>query len=320
MTPSSLEPALGPATYSAATTEHDGRLAAPSQISWGAVLAGAVVALAIGLMLNALGTAIGATTVSAAARSTPSASTFGFGAAAWLAISNLIGLAVGGYVAARLSGTADNTDGTLHGLAVWATAFLISAVLLGNLVSGIVSTAASGASSAVGGLASGTASVASAVGQQAAAQTNGGIMQGLVDRAQNALSGGGGEPASMTSDQRKAEIGSIVTRRIADGQLAAPDRTRLSNLVAAEYGISQQDAQARIVQLEQQATTAARQAEETARRAADVAASAASMAGFGIFGAMLLGAIAAILGARRGTRDFLLFTRRGSARGPASNR
>ncbi|MDB5414602.1 MAG: hypothetical protein JWR10_2937, partial [Rubritepida sp.] len=260
-------------------------------MSWGAVLAGAVVALATGLMLNALGTAVGATTVSAAARATPSASSLGIGAAAWFALANLIGLALGGYVAARLSGTSDNTDGTLHGLAVWGTAFLISAVLLGNLVTGIVSTAASGASSVVGGLAGGTARVASAVGQQAADQSNGGAIQAMVDRAQNALSGGG-EPAAMTSDQRKAEVGRLVTRRVTDGQLTGPDRDRLSALVAAEYGISPQDAQARVAQLEQQATATARQAEETARRAADATASGASMAGFGIFGVMLLGAIA----------------------------
>jgi hypothetical protein len=34
------------------------------------------------------------------------------------------------------------------------------------------------------------------------------------------------------------------------------------------------------------------------------------MAGFGIFGVMLLGALAAILGARRGTRDLLRFNDR----------
>ena len=144
--------------YDVATTAvlPEGAPSLPSRISWGAVIAGAVVALTIGLMLNALGAGIGATTVDAAARDTPSASSFGIGAAIWVLVSNLIGLAVGGYVAARLSGTSDNTDGTLHGLAVWGTTFLISAVLLGNLVSGIASTAASGASSLVSSVASGS--------------------------------------------------------------------------------------------------------------------------------------------------------------------
>lgn len=280
------------------------------RISWGAILAGAVVALTVGLMLNALGAGVGATTVDATARATPSASSFGIGAAIWVLVSNLIGLAAGGYVAARLSGTSDNTDGTLHGLAVWGTTFLISAVLLGNLVSGIASTAASGASSLVGGVASGAGSAASAVSQQVANRTDTGtlqnVAQGVIDRVQGALSGGGGAPASMTSDQRKAEIGTLATRRVTDGQLSAQDRDRLTQLIAAEFNISPQDAGQRVQQAEQQATQAARQAEETARRAADATAKGASIAAFSVFGILLLGAIAAVLGARRGTRDVLL--------------
>ena len=302
----------GPYDGTAAVTPvlPEGAPSLPSRTSWGAVLAGAVVALMIGLMLNALGAGIGATTVDAAARSSPSASSFGIGAAIWLLVSNLIGLAVGAYVAARLSGTADNTDGTLHGLAVWGTTFLISAVLLGNLVSGIASTTASGASSLLGGVASGAGSAASAAGQQVANRTSTDTLQsaaqGVADRVQNALSGTSGSTATMTSDQRKAEMGKLVTKRVTDGQLAPPDRDRLSQLVAAEYNISPQDAQQRVQSAEQQAVQAARQAEETARRAADTAASGASIAAFSVFGIMLLGAIAAVLGARRGTRDLLL--------------
>jgi hypothetical protein len=302
----------GSATYNDARTTTavlpEGAPSLPSRISWGAIIAGAVVAVTIGLMLNALGAGIGATTVDAAARDTPSASSLGIGAGIWLLVSNLIGLAVGGYVAARLSGTSDNTDGTLHGLAVWGTTFLISAVLLGNLVSGIASTAATGASNLVSGVASGAGSAVSAVGQQAANRVDTGTLQnatqGLVDRVQGALSGGG-TPANMTSDQRKAEIGTLVTRRVTDGQLPQADRDRLTQLVAAEYGISPQEAQQRVQQAEQQAVQAARQAEETARRAADTAASGAAKAAFAVFGVMLLGAIASVLGARRGTRDLL---------------
>jgi hypothetical protein len=299
-------------TYEGATTAAavlpEGAPSLPSRVSWGAVIAGAVVALTIGLMLNSLGAGVGATSVDATARGTPSASSFGIGAGLWFLVSNLIGLAVGGYVAARLSGTSDNTDGTLHGLAVWGTTFLISAVLLGNLVSGIASTAASGASSLVGSVASGAGSAVSAVGQQAANRTDTGTLQnaaqGLVDRVQGALSGGGA-PASMTSDQRKAEMGTLVTRRVTDGQLSAEDRDRLNQLVAAEYNLSPQDAQARVQQAEQRATQAAQQAEEKARNAADAAASGAAKAAFAVFGIMLLGAIASVLGARRGTRDLM---------------
>jgi len=282
----------------------------PFRVSWGAVFAGAVVAVAIGLMLNALGVGIGATTVDATARNTPSASSFGIGTAIWILVSNLIGLAIGGYVAARLSGTSDNTDGTLHGLALWGTTFLVSAVLLGNLVAGVASTATTGASNVLGGVAQGAGSVVSAAGQQAASRVDTSTLQSatqaVVNRAQGALSGTGGDPATMSSDQRKAEIGSLVTRRVTDGNLSQPDRDRLNSLVAAEYKVSPQEAQQRVQQAEQQATQAAQRAEDTARRAADATATGTSMAAFAVFATMLLGAIAAVLGARRGTRDVML--------------
>jgi hypothetical protein len=306
--PTSSSTARGATPRSAVVPE--GAPSFASQVSWGAVIAGAVVAIAVGLMLNALGAGVGATTVDATARNSPSASSLGIGAAIWILISNLIGLAVGGYVAARLSGTSDNTDGTLHGLAVWGTTFLISAVLLGNLVAGVTSTAATSASNLLGGVAQGAGSVVSAAGQQAASRVDTGTLQSTaqaaVDRVQGALSGAGGDPASMSSDQRKAEIASLVTRRVTDGNLSQQDRDRLNRLVAAEYGISPQEAQQRVQQAEQQATQAAQRAEETARRAADATATGTSMAAFAVFATMLLGAIAAVLGARRGTRDILL--------------
>jgi hypothetical protein len=257
-------------------------------------------------MLNVLGAAIGSMMVDATARDTPDASSFGIGAGIWLLVSNLIALGVGAYVAARLSGTADNTDGTLHGVAVWATTFLLSAVLLGNLAAGAVSTVASGASSMIGGMASGAGSVAAAAGEQAADRTSTSTIQSatqsLIDRAQNALSGGG-EPAAMTSDQRKAEMTTLVTRRVTDGNLSNPDRDRLNALVAAEYNISPQDAQQRVQQVEQQTQQAVQQAEQRAREAADAAAKGTSVASFALFATMLLGLIAAIIGSRRGTRD-----------------
>ena len=277
------------------------------RISWGAIFAGAVVALAIGLMLNVLGTAIGATMVDAAARDTPDASSFGIGAGLWLLVSNLIGLGVGGYVAARLSGTASRTDATLHGMAMWAASFLISAGLLGNLVAGVASSAASGVSGAIGGIARGAGSVASAAGEQVADRTSTGTVQSatqqIIDRAQNALAGTGNPPASMDSDQRKAEMATLVGRRVTDGNLSGGDRDRLTALVAAEYDISPQDAQQRLTQAEQQAQQALQQAEQKAREAADATAKGASVASFSIFLTMLLGLIVAVIGARRGTRD-----------------
>src|ERR671916_311085 len=98
--------AAGSATIpgAAAVAAPEGAAALPPRVSWGAIIAGAVIAVVIGFMLNILGVAVGATAVDAVNRDTPSASTFGIGAGIWLLAATLIGLAVGGYAAARLSG------------------------------------------------------------------------------------------------------------------------------------------------------------------------------------------------------------------------
>ena len=290
------------ATYGAP----EGAPALPPRISWGAVIAGAVVAVIVGLMLNVLGIAVGATAVDATSGDTPSATTFGIVSGVWLLVANLIGLAVGGYIAARFSGTADDTDGILHGLSVWGVGYLISAVLLGNIIAGTASTAYQGASSILGGVASGAGQAASAAAgpaQQAAQQATQGINpQQLIERARTALQTGG-DPARMTSEQRNAEIATLVTRRVTQGNLPQQDQQRLNQLVAAEYNISPDEAQRRVQQVEQQATQTAQEAERRAREAADAAANASATAAYYAFGAMLLGAIAAVLGARVGTRS-----------------
>ncbi|MBE9603412.1 hypothetical protein IAI18_00910 [Acetobacteraceae bacterium H6797] len=271
------------------------------------MLAGAVIALTVGIMLNVLGAGIGTMLIDTTARDTPDATNFGLIGAAWVLIANLIGLFTGAYAAARLSGTADGTDGTLHGIAVWGTTFLISALLIGNLAMNVASTATTGAANLLGGMARGTGAVLGTAGEQVANRAgnenlpDASSVQAMIDRARSALEVGG-DPATMNSDQRKAEMAKLVARRVTDGPLPAGDRDRLVALVSAEYGISQDDARQRVDQLEQQTQQAAQQAEEQARHAADAAAKGASIASFSIFATMLLGLIAAILGSRSGTR------------------
>jgi hypothetical protein len=272
--------------------------ALPSRISWGAVLAGGVIAAAIAATLNILGAAIGATTVDAVGRAGPSAASLGIGTVVWLVVANTLALAVGGYTAARLSGSADGTDGVLHGLAVWAIAFLVSATLLGNLVAGAVSTAASTASSVAGSAASGLGSAVLAVAGQASPEA-------LIRRAQDTLRGTGNDPAAMTTEQRSVEIASLLARRAAGDAFTADERTRLNALVAAESSIPAEEAARRVQSVEHQAQPTATKAGQRARAAADAAARATSVGTFGIFAALLPGAIAAVLGARRGTRDWV---------------
>ncbi|MDP8916334.1 MAG: hypothetical protein M3M95_03860 [Pseudomonadota bacterium] len=141
-------------TYTEASqpTVHENAPYAYSLISWGSVFGGAVIAVALGAMLNIGGVAAG---LAALEPGDPNAGeAFGVGAGLWLALSTLVGMFVGGYVAARSAHNPDHHEGILHGAAVWAVGFLLAFFLTGSTVSGAAFSglqAAGGAAEAVSG-------------------------------------------------------------------------------------------------------------------------------------------------------------------------
>jgi hypothetical protein len=120
-----------------------------SRVSWGAIFAGAFVAVVVGAMINLLGAGVGGLTIDVRGGSTPDLSTLTTAGAVWLIASTLVALAVGGFIAGRLSGTADSEDGLCHGLAVWAVAALLGAATIGSAVSTAVGSLVSGGGAAL---------------------------------------------------------------------------------------------------------------------------------------------------------------------------
>jgi MFS family permease len=118
-----------------------------ARISWGAILAGAIIALAAQLVLTLIGTAVGLATLNPATGQNPSGTTLGIGAGIWLVISSLVSLFLGGYIGGRLGGT---FNGWLHGLATWATVTMLTILLLTTAAGGLIGTASGLASFAVG--------------------------------------------------------------------------------------------------------------------------------------------------------------------------
>ena len=97
------------------------------RISWGAVFAGAIIALATQIVLALIGVAIGLATLDPASGDSPTGTALGAGAAIWLVLSSLISLFLGGFIAARLAG---KVNGWLHGLTTWGTLTLLMLMLL----------------------------------------------------------------------------------------------------------------------------------------------------------------------------------------------
>jgi hypothetical protein len=95
-----------------------------SRVSWSAVFGGAVIALALQLILSLLGAALG---LSLSHRMT--AEHLGTGTAIWAVASALISLFVGGMVTSRLVAGEDHSEAVVHGLLMWGVVLALVLVL-----------------------------------------------------------------------------------------------------------------------------------------------------------------------------------------------
>lgn len=122
----------------ASSTIH--RPSGPSQrISWGAVLAGLIIAVFIQLALTLLGLAIGMSTVDATGHNTPGTG-LAIGSGIWYGVTMLISLFIGGWVAGRLAKDKHTSESVIHGLLVSGLLFILMFYFLtsaiGNLIGG----------------------------------------------------------------------------------------------------------------------------------------------------------------------------------------
>lgn len=89
------------------------------RLSWGAIIAGAFVTMAIFATLQILGAGIGLSSIDLTGREVTSGRSLGIGAAVWWLIAGLISLFIGGWVAGRFALLPNKLDRMLHGLTTW---------------------------------------------------------------------------------------------------------------------------------------------------------------------------------------------------------
>ncbi len=140
------------------------------RVSWGSIIAGVVTVMAVSLLLTTLGSSLGFSLLSP--QSDDVINGAGKAVLIWSAISVVLSLACGGFVAGRLAGA----DGTIHGFLSWATSLLVASVLGFAAAGGILHIAGS----AVGAAASATGSAISGLGNAA-----GKVSDATTDIAQN---------------------------------------------------------------------------------------------------------------------------------------
>ncbi|HWA01672.1 MAG TPA: hypothetical protein VG841_15295 [Caulobacterales bacterium] len=109
----------------------EGRHYAHPAISWGAVIGGALLAVAIGLTLALFGVAIGATAFNPYAATPRGDHALSVGGGLYLAFSQLVALQIGAFIAARTARYPDLHGGALTGALVWALAVVLVAFAAG---------------------------------------------------------------------------------------------------------------------------------------------------------------------------------------------
>jgi hypothetical protein len=108
------------------------------RIRWGSVLAGLFLAIGAQVMLVLLGAAIGLTVVDEARVGDPLGK-IATAAGAWMALSSLVALFLGGYAAAKLGGSIRRSDGVLSGMLTWAASLVLTLMLVGSGLSAALS-------------------------------------------------------------------------------------------------------------------------------------------------------------------------------------
>ena len=292
-----------------------------SAVSWGAIAAGAAAAAALSLILLILGTGLGLSSVSPWAQNGVSATTLGVGTILWLTLTQLLASGMGGYIAGRLRTrwVALHSDevyfrDTAHGFLAWAVASLATAALLTSVIGSIVGTGVQAGGSVVGGVAS-TATTAVTAGAAAAGSqadkpgADGGPLDYFVDSLfrkpitnEVTPAASGGTAAAAPAQASAAEVARIFLNSGRSGALPAADVTHVGQLVAQRTGLSQQDAEKRVIDTYTGLQTKLRDAEVAAKDAADKARKASAYAALWLFISLLIGAFVASLAATFGGR------------------
>ncbi len=269
-----------------------------SAVSWGAVIAGSVVATASVLIMLSIGAGLGLSAVSPWKNDGATAGTIGVSMVIGLIVVQWLSAAFGGYVAGRLRTRwahlhADETyfRDTAHGFLSWALGAIFGVALLASATGAVVGAAGS----AVGGAAKVAGHGAMAAGEHG--DQIGGWMDEHGLSVDSLMRTNKVDARPLTPDERH-ETTRILMDSVKNEGIAPADRTYLAGVIASRSDLSQAEAEAKI----DDTVAKLKEAELKAREAADTARKqAAKLAMYNAL-AMLIGAFvasaAAVLGGR----------------------
>lgn len=300
------------------------------RVSWGAIFAGAVIAVALTALLGLLGLGIGLDSFEVGddrLGEIPKAT------AIWWTATSIIATGIGAFVAGRFAGIPRGMTGALHGLAVWAVASLFTLWLatsaagfaLGAATNVATTTAraATGVVTTAGGalIGGGHAAVSAAVpenvnvdrerirNEAVSIANQAGLTQQNAQQAQNAVAATARDMVRTPGDLGQ-DFNQLIDRLFQgpNAAMAPADRDRLVTVIAERLGVSREEAQTIAGRWETQAsqawqnvqgtgTTAIEQVEQTATSVAGTTLDVMADLAWYMFWSSLAGLVAALIGA-----------------------
>jgi hypothetical protein len=267
------------------------------RISWGAIFGGAFTALGLWMLLYAFGLAVGLTALDPMHRGSLRSS--GIFTGVWGLLSPLIALFIGGLVAGRGAGLFGRGEGAIHGLVMWGVVTVAGSFLVISAAAALIRGVASVGQAAVraGGSAIGAAAD-KAGGVGAMAQRFGVDADDALRPVNDRLRAEGRPP--VNADQLQAATKDAVQSAVREGRV---DRDLLVRSIAQNTNLSQADVQEIASRIQLQIDNARNQVAQRVQSAETGALKAAEASGkafWGVFGALLLGLIAAAIGGALG--------------------
>lgn len=311
-----------------------------SRVSWGAIFAGAVSAVALTALFGLLGLGIGFASLDPAEagglNDVPKSTLI------WWAVTSILSTGIGGFVAARLAGIPRSMTGALHGLAVWSVATILTlwlattaaGALLGA-ASSVVTTTARVTTSAVGTVGGAAVDAGGTIAPsgsevEGALRDRGvtrdrirqeandiarsaGIGQQDLAEAQNAV-GAAAQNMATNPGTAGAELDRLIDRLFEgpNAVLSPQERDQLVNEIVARSGMSRDEAQRVADRWQAQASAAGERVNATGQQIRSDAGQLGegvldvmSKIAWGMFLISLAGLVAALVGAAFGAPSLI---------------
>ncbi|MFW0718579.1 hypothetical protein [Pedobacter sp. N23S346] len=301
-----------------------------SRLSWSAIIAGVFIAIAVQLLLSFLGLGIGFGSIDPVEETKPF-SGLGTGALIWWIVTMLISVFTGGWVAGWFSNHVQKTDLILHGLLTWCLLTFLNLYLItssvGKVVGGVGSVITKGFSAAGAGIKSVAPEAGNMIEDQLGIDKNTfgkmkeeaelllkqtekkELQPGALKAKANAAEGQGestGKDILENPQLAQQKLDALVNKLFSanDSTFNAVDQEALVNIVQNRTGKSEAESK-QIVEnwvntlnsAKEKIKTVKAEAEQKARKIGDEMASALSKFAIFSFIGMILGAVAAAIGA-----------------------